>query len=374
MKSLVLNGRTISYDDILHGFEPHAASGAAPWNDEECAALGFCQQWLAGQTSFTLPTSGSTGTPKLIQLTRTQMIASAERTGQALGLRPGDRALVCLNLRYIAGIMMLVRGFVLGLELTIVPPSRDPLHPFPADTCFDFAALVPLQLQAMLQSAHTRALLNRMRALLIGGAPISPELAAAIRQHLTAPTFHTYGMTETVSHIALRRLNGPAASDFFTPLVGVALDQDSRGCLTIHASELAQAQVLVTNDLVELRADGCFRWLGRADNIINSGGVKVPAEQVEQALAQLPALAGRRLFVAGQPHPELGQVIVALIEGEPLPDLPHLEAHLADQLRDLLPKYAIPRRIYVIPHFAETPTGKVDRCATLISAGMVTRG
>jgi O-succinylbenzoic acid--CoA ligase len=162
-------------------------------------------------------------------------------------------------------------------------------------------------------------------------------------------------------------LNGATASDYFVPLPGVTLSQDARGCLVIQAGELAQDQTLVTNDVVELRADGQFRWLGRADNIINSGGVKVQAERVEQALAHLPDLAGRRLFVAAQPHPELGQAVIAVIEGAPLPEL---AAHLAGRAVPGLSRYEIPRQIYFVPHFAETATGKIDRRATLAAAGL----
>jgi O-succinylbenzoic acid--CoA ligase len=365
--TLNLNGHTISYDWIVAEFDPQSVACLSAWSAAEHTVLTFCRNWLMGQTEFTLPTSGSTGAPKTIRLTRAQMTASAQRTGQALGLQPGERALVCLNPGYIAGSMMLVRGLVLGLELAIVPPTRDPLSGFPAETHFDFTALVPLQLQAALQSAHATHLLNRMRAILIGGAPLTPDLAGAIRQQLTAPTFHTYGMTETVSHVALRRLNGATASDYFVPLPGVALSQDARGCLVIQAGELAQDQTLVTNDVVELRADGQFRWLGRADNIINSGGVKVQAERVEQALSHLPDLAGRRLFVAAQPHPELGQAVIAVIEGAPLPEL---AAHLAGRAVPGLSRYEIPRQIYFVPHFAETATGKIDRRATLAAAGL----
>ena len=157
-----------------------------------------------------MQTSGSTGAPKPITLTRAQMTASARATGAALGLQPGMRSLVCLPARYIAGRMMLVRGLVLGLDMTVVEPAADPLADLYRAARFDFAAFVPLQLQTLLAGPpHYRAVLDEMQAILVGGAPVSTELEAALAR-LRAPVYHTYGMTETATHVALRRLNGAA--------------------------------------------------------------------------------------------------------------------------------------------------------------------
>lgn len=212
------------------------------------------------------------------------MQASARLTGQTLGLQPGDAALVCLNVRYVAGVMMLVRGLELGLSLTIQEPSGNPLANLdPATDRFAFAAFVPLQLQTILeQTPDKMPILNGMKAIVVGGAATSLALERAL-QVITAPVYATYGMTETVSHIALRRLNGPDASEVFTALDGVTLGTDERGCLhsTAAATNFEQIQ---TNDVVELIDPAHFRLLGRADRVINSGGVKIQPERVEQII------------------------------------------------------------------------------------------
>ena len=361
----VLAGRHYTLDELRNWSE---SATTAALSENALDTLRFCQQWLAGEPSFVVTTSGSTGTPKPITLTREQMIASAWRTGETLALQAGQATLVCMPTRYIAGRMMLVRGFVLAMPMTIVEPASDPVATLPPDAAFAFTAMVPLQLQTVLNGPPAyHAILNRMQAILIGGGPVSPVLQAQLQQ-LTAPIYHTYGMTETVTHIALRRLNGPTASDAFMPLKGVQLGIDARGCLNIR-SDITQEEVVQTNDFVELRADGSFVWLGRWDNVINSGGVKVQVEKVENAIDQvLYALdpqdaAQRRFFVGALPDERLGEKVVLVSEGAPFS--PALAASLRAQLKTRLDKYEIPRLFYALPHFAETPTRKIDRKATL---------
>jgi O-succinylbenzoic acid--CoA ligase len=367
MKDLSLNGRRFSGQQLLT-FSPGNYSGLS---DYEKRLLHFCYQWLNGQETFTLRTSGSTGSPKPITLSREQMALSARLTGQTLGLAMGDHALVCLSADYIAGRMMLVRGFELGLRLTIIDPASNPLLGFDEDASFDFTALVPLQLQEILTNTPQKApILNRMKAILIGGAPVSVALQARL-QTVTAPIYHTYGMTETVTHIALRRLNGPQAGDYFVPFEDVKLGLDDRGCLTITAA-LTRGATLHTNDLVDLQPDGRFRWLGRIDNVINSGGVKVQVEKVERALEEFlyhyggGSYADRRFFVGPLDHPRFGQAVVAIIEGGPLENNgADLRAALRETLPQSLSKYEVPQEIYFVRTFAETPTGKIDRRAAL---------
>ncbi|MDX1522152.1 MAG: AMP-binding protein [Anaerolineae bacterium] len=352
-----------------------------PWatlSPYETHVLNFCRQWLGRQAMFTLRTSGSTGDPKSISITRRHMQISARLTGQALNLQPGDKALVCLSTEYIAGLMMLVRGFVLGLQLTVIDPTSRPLQDFSAESRFDFTAMVPLQLQNCLSEAteapDKRAILNGMRAIILGGAPVSVPLAEQLQQ-ITAPIYHTYGMTETVTHIALRRLNGPQVSDYFTPLPGVNLGVDERGCLTIRA-DVTDNQTVITNDLVELRPDGRFKWLGRVDHTINSGGVKVQIEKVEAALEVLfyiyrgASLAERRFFVGALDHPQLGQEVVAVVEGEPFSAATKIEIYA--KMRRMLNKYEIPRAYYFLKKFDETPTGKIDRISNLRRCALLT--
>ena len=374
MSEFTLNGRPFSMAQLA---EDSTAFEQAHLSDYERRVLRFCRQWLSGRETFSLNTSGSTGKPKAIIITRKQMVLSARLTGQALGLQAGDRALVCLSTDYIAGMMMLVRGFELELPLTVINPTGNPLAQFSDDAAFEFTAFVPLQLQEILTDSPAKvAILNRMKAILVGGAPVSVALQTQLQQ-ATAPIYHTYGMTETATHIALKRLNGPQASDYFIPFAGVELGLDERGCLTIQ-SPLTADQKLYTNDLVDLRADGSFIWLGRLDNVINTGGVKVQVEKVEAALEkflyqyQNGLFAGRRFFVGPLEHPRFGQTVAAVIEGESFDGgddlLPDTKALLRQELLKSLAKYELPQKFCFISQFLETPTGKIDRLATLEKA------
>jgi O-succinylbenzoic acid--CoA ligase len=359
---------------------PRAVGHDAALSENGQAALEFAREWLAGAPQFVLHTSGSTGTPKPIELARAQMEASARATGKALGLHAGQVALVCLPTRYVAGRMMLVRGLVLGLSLHVVEPAADPFAGLPPTFGADFAAFVPIQMQTLLDAAlvapsdscyaddtaaafRYRRLLEGMHAILIGGGPVSAPLLEGIAQ-ISAPIYHTYGMTETATHVALRRLNGPAASEAFVPLPGVELALDGRGCLAIRGAVTGGAW-LQTNDLVDLRPDGTFVWQGRWDNVINTGGVKVQVESVEAAIAALQARrpdlgwAGRRCAIAGAPDARLGQVVTLVLEGPPL--APAEEAALAQALRAELDRFAVPRRFAYLPQFPVTPTGKIER-------------
>lgn len=336
-----------------------------PQTPYETEALDFCRTWLSHQTEFVLQTSGSTGTPKLITLTRAQMRASALLTGRTLGLQTGDAALVCLNIRYVAGVMMLVRGLELSLPMTIIEPSGNPLAGFdPGQGRFAFAAFVPLQLQTILeQSTDKLPILNKMKAILVGGAATSPALEQAL-QVIESPVFATYGMTETVSHIALRRLNGPKRRDYFTALDGVSLSTDERGCLHITSAATNFVRVQ-TNDVVELLDEVNFRLLGRADNVINSGGVKVQPELVEQVISTVLNERGLswRVLVVGLPDERLGQRVVVFCEEWTMNK--EQWQLVQDAVRDRIGPYAVPKEAVTVAHFIQTPTGKIDRARTI---------
>jgi O-succinylbenzoic acid--CoA ligase len=334
----------------------------------EADAIDFCRAWQSGQSVFTLQTSGSTGTPKSIQLSRAQMQASAHLTGQTLGLETGDAALVCLNIHYVAGTMMLVRGLELGLLMIIQEPSGNPLINIdPLTDRFAFTALVPLQLQTILDTTPEKLpILNNMKAILVGGAATSPALEQAI-QVITAPVYATYGMTETVSHIALRRLNGDAPDDTFVALRGVTLGTDERSCLFIE-SAATNFERVQTNDVVDLLPGNRFRLLGRADTVINSGGVKVQPEPVERVAQRVFAQFGltNRLFVAGLPDERLGQRIILVVEGADLSAQPNEVLSAVQQaVRTEIGPYAVPKHLVSVSQFLETPTGKIDRRATI---------
>jgi o-succinylbenzoate---CoA ligase len=379
VSTITLAGRRYDWQQLL-AWEQTQAEPSLSENDR--ATLRFAREWLAGAQSFALHTSGSTGTPKPVYLARSQMEASARATGAALGLRAGQQALVCLPTAYVAGRMMLVRGFVLGLDMQVVEPASDPFATLPPDARPDFAAFIPLQAQTLLDTAlvapsdscyaddtarsfRYRRLLEGMQAILLGGGPIDDALHKMVGQ-IAAPVYHTYGMTETVTHIALRRLNGPEQSDAFVPLPGVELARDDRGCLAIRGAVTAGAWVQ-TNDIVDLRSNGSFVWLGRWDNVINTGGIKVQIEQVEAVVAACQerhpelAWAGRRMAVAGLPDARLGQMVTLVVAGAPLSSA--AEAAIQDALRAELDRFSLPRRFAYVPDLPQTPTGKIDRKA-----------
>jgi len=359
--ALLLNGREFSYDALRQTPTPNASL-----NGYEARVLELLRQWLVGAQEFGQRTSGSTGDPQLVVLTRRQLAASAARTGDYFDLGPGDRALVCLNCEYIGGKMMLIRGLERHMHLTVVEPHADPFTEVAAEAKFDFAAFVPLQLGAMLAAGRAPRL-NQMRAILVGGAGVAPSLLRQIEQ-LTVPVYLTYGMTETASHIALRRLNGPEASPHYRGLPGLHLGQDERGCLTVRG-DVTNDELVVTNDRIELLDRHTFDWLGRVDFVINSGGVKVQAEKVELVLDVALAEVGesRRTCVAGRPDERLGQALTAYVEGPSLP--PATEAQVLELLRARLGKYEVPRALVYVPTFATTASGKLDRGATLRAAG-----
>lgn len=348
----------IPYTTIVQGNFPGSVTA------DESQALLFYREWLSGKKQFTLTTSGSTGLPKPIQISRDQMIQSAELTGKALALQAGDKALVNLNTRYIGGLMMLVRGLVLKLQVTIVPPFLLPLQEFPLTTHFDFLSFVPMQLQALLeQSPASSVILNRAKAILLGGAPVNTALEKGL-QSIQAPVYHTYGMTETLSHIALKRLNGPQQHDYYTTLPGVEISTDERSCLVISPPFKA-AKPVITNDRVQLLSADTFSWLGRIDNVINTGGVKVQAEQVEKAVATVleEKKLNYRYFISALPDDRLGETVTLFLESQPLS--PEQATDMLNKIAAHTSRYEKPTSVVSIPAFVETPSGKIDKLRTL---------
>jgi len=312
----------------------------------------FMAEWHDAADTVTVHTSGSTGVPKLLRVEKRRMLASARATCDALGLRQGDSALLCMSLDYIAGKMMVVRALERGLRLVVTEPGGHPLAG--VGEPIDFAAMVPLQVYNSLQVPQEAERLRRIRHLLIGGGPLNGELELRLRG-LPNAVWHTYAMTETLSHIALRRVSGSGATPWFTPMQGIALSQTSDGCLVIDAPHLCP-QTLVTHDVVELQVgqDGGgqrFKVLGRVDNVIISGGVKIHIEQVEEALArhlQVPFAITRK------PDARLGECVVLMLQGG--------DAEAAVEVcRQALPRYWQPREVVQVERIPMTATGKPAR-------------
>lgn len=321
--------------------------------------IDFCQRWLSGQQQFEIQTSGSTGIPKKIFINRQSMIASANGTIQALGIRANQTSLVCLDTSYIAGIMMLVRSLEMGMHIIAVEPCANPFERIEPERKIDFTALVPYQVKAILQSPQ-KIFLNQLRSVLIGGAPLDHSTKLEL-QNCKSLFFETYGMTETISHIGLKQINGSLKSNFFTTLPGVSIRQDERGCLCIVTSYLEHE--IVTNDIVEMVDVNKFIWLGRWDNVINTGGLKVFPETIETKIEGIFVQLNitNWFFITGLPDERWGQAVSLIVEGK-LSE--HQEEELKQSLKSKLYKFEVPRSIICLPSFIRTDSGKLNRVKT----------
>ncbi len=282
------------------------------WHQEQNgirAELGrFLDEWWSPEPTLRLQTSGSTGKPTEIQASKAAMRASAAATCRFFNLSAEHSALLCLPMRYIAGKMMVVRALECGLNLITTEPSSTPLDNL--QQSIDFAPMVPMQVASTLAQPGGASQLGRVRTLLLGGGFVDATLEEQLQNH-PCRVFCSYGMTETLSHIALRAINGPERSGLYTPLPGVRLWLSPAGTLQLSVPYLG-LDSLCTNDLAEINTDGRFRILGRADAVINSGGIKIQAEELEHTLHQQ---TGLRVLALPHPHPRLGQCVALLWEG-----------------------------------------------------------
>lgn len=332
----------------------------------------FLQEWNSPSETLLVHTSGSTGKPKPIWVEKQRMLNSAHITCDFLGLRPGDSALLCMSLDYIAGKMMVVRSIERKLRLFSVKPSGHPLSDESlakmVEMDFDFVAMVPMQVYNTLQVPQERERLSRIKHLIIGGGAIDDALAEELRS-LPGAVWSTYGMTETLSHIALRRLNGEEASEWYQPFDSVGVSLNSDGCLVIDAP-LVCSEPLVTNDIAEIKQQETsshssdassslktssphvlFRIKGRKDNVICSGGIKIQIEEVENLLRQhLDA----PFLLAKKKDEKFGEIAVLVTESG---DLEGVEAIC----RQVLPKYWVPRQYLHFDQLPMTETGKPKR-------------
>lgn len=342
-RSIVINNRTVDVRDILN-------QHATPQSAFERETFTFLERWLNHTESINLSTSGSTGTPKAISLTRKQITESATRTIHKLKLASTQTALVCLDTHYIAGKMMLVRALEANMKIVATEPASDPLQKLPDHA--DFVALVPLQVDEIFKHADSVEKLNRFTSVLIGGAAISNSLHEKIKT-LSCAVYATYGMTETVSHVALQKLTGPDVQDYFETLSGITVTTDGRDCLVITVPGFDEP--VVTNDLVRMIDSNHFQILGRYDNVINSGGVKLIPESIEK---KIESVLQQPFFVAGVPDERLGMKLILLVEGVEQPDL-------KNALKPVLSAYEIPKQILYINQFERTDTQKINRLKTL---------
>ena len=310
----------------------------------------FLQEWHNDDPTVWVHTSGSTGTPKPLQVEKERMMASARLTCSFLGLKEGDSALLCMPLQYIAGKMVVVRSLIAGLRLIPIAPSGHPLKDLKETPTF--AAMIPMQVYNTLQVPEERTRLMEIKHLIIGGGAIDDTLAHELKD-FPNHVWSTYGMTETLSHIALRRLNGTDTSDWYTPFEQVRIQLSEEGTLIIHAPNVCSEE-LKTNDIAEINEEGKFRILGRKDNTINSGGVKIQIEQVE---SRLKKHLDTPFLISARKDAKFGEIVVLLYN----------KVGNEDDIRRIcemeLPTYWVPKAYIGVDELPMTGTGKPDRAS-----------
>lgn len=327
-----LNGFHLNRNDLCRVAYSFIKEG-----DEFEKSVGdFVLDWFDNKSYIEMNTSGTTGTPKLIRVDKQAMVNSAIATGDFFDLKPGDKVLHCLPTKYIAGKMMFVRGFILGLDVDFVAPSSHPM--LQNDTKYDFVAMVPLQAQNSLSE------LKNVKKMIVGGAKMNNTLEKKLSK-LKTEVYETYGMTETITHIAAKKIG----EETFSILPNIKISQDDRNCLVIDALKISNESI-VTNDLVELVGENQFLFLGRIDNVINSGGIKLIPEKIEDKLSDK---INSRFFVTGKQDAVLGEKLVIVIEGE--------QQILDDTIFDGLDKYEKPKEVFYVSKFSETENGKIKR-------------
>ncbi len=348
--SFRLNNKSYTEADL----EKYAHSLVRSGEIHEVEIGDFLLDWLDEEDTIEASTSGSTGAPKIMQLRKEHMVNSAKATGTFFKLPEETSALLCLSAKYIAGKMMLVRAMILGWRLDFVSPKSNPLDKVYKQ--YDFCAMVPFQLDNSINRLHL------IKKLIVGGGQIPGHLVAMV-QGIDTKIYETYGMTETVTHVAARRVNSKKKSvdqTHFKGLPQVVLSSDDRNCLVIKAPMVADGTI-VTNDIVDLISYKKFNWKGRIDNVINSGGVKIHPEALER---KLQLIIRERFFVASIPHESLGEQLILIVEN-------YTDAVNTDMLMNKIKlqqgihKYEVPKRIFLLKTFIETPTGKVHRIKNL---------
>ena len=343
-----LNGTHYNFEDLKEVAYSFIKEGL----DFEKQIGDFLNHWQDDSEFIDVKTSGSTGQPKTISLSKQAMVNSAIATGDFFGLEPGNTALMCLPANYIAGKMMLVRALILGLEIEVIEPKTNPV--FDNEVHYDFCAMIPIQLQKTLKR------IDNIKTIIVGGASVSYQLKEQI-QSLKTNVFETYGMTETITHVAVKKLNNfhddkdfsIAESSYFKTLPNIKISQNKSQCLVIDAPNILDETIL-TNDVVKLHSDTTFEWLGRKDNVINSGGVKLFPEQIE---AKLQPQIASRFFISKENNDKFGEQVILVVEEKDFNLKP-------SDLKDLS-KLEVPKNIYTVDKFIETSSGKINRGKTL---------
>jgi O-succinylbenzoic acid--CoA ligase len=350
MNGLHLNGTYYTAEELYKEATIKLSSLLPVWQKE---LYGFLKDWFdPSLTHIEVVTSGSTGIAKHLLVKKKQMENSAVMTNTFLGLHKHHTALLCLPVKYIGGKMMLVRASVGNYAIQAQEPGILPLSE-DVESNFDFCAMTPMQAAHCLRSAMQK--FRRIDHVIIGGGEIASPLMHQLQQ-LPNRVYQTFGMTETVSHIALRQL-APTCERYYRTLPGVTISTDERNCLRIMAPAVCE-QSIQTNDLIQLVSNELFEWKGRWDDVINSGGLKINPAEMEK---QLAGFIGRRFIVSYKPHEILGQELLLVVEGKAFSA--QKEKALLDQIKSSLASSIVPKSITYRTDFPETPTGKINRKA-----------
>lgn len=350
MTSLKLNFSQLNRSNLIVLCQDGTKTSTEQW---QLDIYTFILEWLDEHKLVKANTSGSTGTPKTILLEKAKMIESAKMTGEFFKFKKEDKALLCLSPQFIAGKMMIVRAITWQMNLICVIPDGHPLDRL--HTKIDFAAMIPLQVS---NSVHNKHQVAKIKTILIGGGIVDKNLEDKLDQ-IESRFFSSFGMTETFSHIALRTLNGPFKSNIYKALNGIKLTTDNRNCLKIKANNLLNNE-LITNDIVKLISSSEFEWLGRHDNVINSAGIKLFPEKIEE---KLNPYIKEPFFLIGCPDEHLGEKMILLIESDTNSE--EQKKKISAKIEPYLENFQFPREIIILTSFKRTLTGKIQRKATL---------
>ena len=324
--------------------------------------IEFIKDWESDSTHISQNTSGSTGKPKTIKISKSQIKESALATLNTLDIKAGDHALLCINPEYIGGKMMIARALIGRLNLSIAPVSGNPLQDFEDQEIVDFFSFVPYQFEKILDDSPDKIqFLDKSKAIILGGAPVSVTLAEKIKSMLSkTKVFSTYGMTETVSHVALKLINSDQ-NEVFKALENIKFSVDNRNCLVIHARKISGQDKLITNDVVDLISSTEFHWLGRHDFVINSGGIKIHPEIVEKEITGIfeEAKIKNRFFAFGLADEKFGESLNLVVEGK------INKERIIKQLKQKLKAFYVPKKVFSIEKFMETENGKINRLKTI---------
>jgi O-succinylbenzoic acid--CoA ligase len=325
-----------------------------PWAQ---AAQAFLKQWQNGDETFLQQTSGSTGKPKEISMTRFQMEVSAMNTIEALSIPEGANVLHCIDSAYVGGKMLWVRAIIGQWHVHLIEP-KGTIAPELLWSAYDFSAMVPIQVANALKNPSRDSILDRFKQVIIGGAAVNDDLIRGL-QPCKAICYSTFGMTETISHIALRALNGPNKREEFKVIGDNKIKLTPLGCLMVKG-KVTHEQWITTNDLVKITENG-FQWLGRYDLVVNTGGVKVGIEEAEKLLKKHTDIEDPIFVLWKRPHAQLGEQLIGITDSKQF--ITHLREQY-EEIQQQLPRYYFPKQWFLTGEIKYTPNGKVDRART----------